>query len=174
MPDRDLPEQLKARLADELSSGTPLQAPRASQARYATAVVSTIRPRRMRGRVMTLAAAALVVLLAATFAGPPQPRAWLVRTVGNIAGDKAAPSPSPINQAQPLTSPSASSHRSQAPDTTPEQRESPVPDESPEAHDSPEPSQSPSGGDSSGGDGDQSSPSPTPTPSPDGDSDDGH
>jgi len=195
MPDRDLPEELKARLSAELMSGAPLNAPLPSQARYATAAPAA-RPRgHLRGRMITVAAAAVVVLLAAAFAGPPQQRAWLVRTVGNIAGDLGAEvtisSPSPGHSAPAEASPVAGSDdRSPSPgtpdvDETPGAQESPEPSEpaepsqTPESHESPEPggspqpSQSPNGGDTSGGDGDHSSPSPSPSQD-GGGSDDGH
>jgi len=190
MPDRDLPEQLKARLSAELMSGAPLNAPLPSQARYATAAPAA-RPRgHLRGRMITVAAAAVLVLLAAAFAGPPQQRAWLVRTVGNIAGDLGAEvsisSPSPGHSAPAASSPvGGSDDRSPSAgtpdvDETPGAQESPEPSEStPESHESPEPgqspqpSESPDGGGSSGGDGDHSSPSPSSSED-GGGSDDGH
>jgi hypothetical protein len=171
MPDLDLPEELKARLSAELAAGAPLSAPLASQARYASAAPAAVPQRHLRGRALALGAAALVVLVGATFAGPTQPRAWLLTTVGNIAGDRGAPSPSPANQTGHTTSPSAASHRSPPAVSAPEQHESPVPGQSPVTHETPEPTESPAGGDSSGGDGDDSSP--TASPSPD-DSGDGH
>jgi len=190
MPDRDLPEELKARLSNELSAGAPLRAPLASQARYATVPTAGVPRRRLSGRRVTLAAAALVVLLAAGFAGPPQPRAWLVRTVGNIAGDlggqATSSSPSPLNPSPAGSSPlGATDDRSPSPkaaetpdgDETPGARQSPEPQESPQPtqspapQESPQPTQSPDGGGSSGGGGDQTNP--TPSPSPDG-SGDGH
>src|SRR5258708_3200268 len=116
MPDRDLREELKARLSAELSSGAPLSAPLASQARYATAAPAGVPQRHLRGRPLTLAAAALVVLLAAAFAGPPQPRAWLVRTVSNIAGNlggqATTSSPSPGNAPPAASSPVGAPHDS--------------------------------------------------------------
>jgi hypothetical protein len=171
MPDRDLPEKVRTRLSAELASGAPLSAPLASQARYATAAPPAVPRRNLRRRALALGTAALVVLVGATLAGPTQPRAWLVTTVGNIAGDRGAPSPSPTNQAGTTTSPSASSHKSPSPASAPEQRESPAPGQSPPVHESPEPTEAPGGGDSSGGDGDD--PSPAPSSSPDG-SGDGH
>lgn len=171
MPDRDLPEELRARLSAELGAGAPLSAPLASNARYASAAPAAVPQRHLRGRVLALGAAALVVLVGATFAGPTQPRAWLVTTVGNIAGDRGARSPSPANHTVHTASPSATSHRSASPVSAPEQRESPVPGQSPVTHESPEPAESGGEGDSSGGDGDDSSR--TASPSPD-DSGDGH
>jgi len=113
MPDRDLPEELKARLSADLASGAPLNAPLPSQARYATASPAARPQGHLRGRIVTLAAAALVLLLAAAFAGPPQQRAWLVRTVGNIAGDLGAQvstsSPSPGHSTPAESSPRGSS-----------------------------------------------------------------
>jgi hypothetical protein len=163
MPDRELPEELRARLSAELAAGAPLRAPLASQARYSSAAAAAVPQRHLRGRVLAVGAAALVVLVGATFAGPTPPRAWLVTTVGNIAGDRGAPSPSPANETGPATSPNAASHRSPSSTSAPEQRESPVPGESPGAHQSPEPVGSPSGADSSGGDGYESSPTASPS-----------
>ena len=195
MPDRDLSKELKARLSAELTSGVPLNAPLPSLARYAMAAPAARPQGHLRGRMVTLAVAALVVLLAAAFAGPPQQRAWLVRTVGNLAGDLGAEvstsSPSPGHSAPAASSPrGGTDDRSPSPSTpdadeTPGAQESPEPRESaepsqtpeaqvsPEAGESPQPSASPDAGGSSGDDGDHSSP--TPSPSPDGGgSDDGH
>jgi hypothetical protein len=172
MPERDLPEELRARLAAELASGVHLSAPLASQARYATGVPAAGPQRHLRGRVLTLSAAALVVLVAATFAGPPQPRAWLVRTVGNIASGLGAPvgtsSPTPGNPTPAQSSPrggtdakSPSPRATEAPDgdETPGSQPSPEPQESPEPAQSPEPTASPDGGG-----GDHWSPNASPSP----------
>lgn len=195
MPDRDLPEELKARLSAELTSGAPLSAPLPSQARYATASPAARRQGHLRGRTLALAAAAFVVLLGAAFAGPPQQRAWLVRTVGNLAGDLGAPvstaSPSAGNPTPDSTPRGGTDDRSPSPEKSPdgdetpgahespEPGQSPEPSQAPESHESPEPAQSPEpseapdGGGSSSGDGDHSSPSPSPSPD-GGGSDDGH
>jgi len=165
MPDRELAEELKARLSAELRSGAPLRTPLASQARYATAAAPAVPRRSVHGRLLVVVVASLAVLVVAALAGPPQPRAWLVQSVGNIAGDRGAPSPSPANQTQSTSSPSdTSSDQSPSPATATVPRESPEPVESPGSHESPEPTQSPSGGETSGGDGDHSSPTPSASP----------
>jgi hypothetical protein len=173
MPDRDLPDELKARLSSELVAGVPLTAPLGSQARYATAAPAAGPLRQVRGRVL-IASAALAILLAAAFAGPPQPRAWLVQTVGNIAGGIGGPastsSPSPGNPAPAESSPKGSSgEKSPSPrateppdaDETPGAQPSDEPRQSPEPSESPESAGSPDGG---GGSGDHSSPNPSPSP----------
>ncbi|HLZ95985.1 MAG TPA: hypothetical protein VKT20_11700, partial [Candidatus Dormibacteraeota bacterium] len=99
MPDRELPEDLASQLADELTSGAPLQAPFASQARYATAAAARGGRAHVRGRLVLSGLAALA-LVAATLMGAPQPRHWLIQSVGNIGGVTVSPSPSPTHELQ--------------------------------------------------------------------------
>jgi hypothetical protein len=154
MPERELPEALRARLSAELTSGAPLRAPLASQARYAAAAPPAVPQRSLRAGLLVASAAALAVLAVAALAGPPQPRGWIVQSVGTLAGDRGASSPTPSTESQGTISPKPSPSHTESPETAPEPRESPEPGESPGAHESPEPTQSPSSGDSSTGDGD--------------------
>jgi hypothetical protein len=165
MPERELPEALRARLSAELTSGAPLHAPLASQARYAGAASLAVPRRSLRGGLLVASAAALAVLVVAALAGPPQPRGWIVQSVGMLAGDRGAPSPTPSIESQGTISPRPSPSHAQSPEAAPEPRESPEPAESPGAHESPEPIQSPSGDQTSTGDGEGSSPSPSTSPS---------
>jgi len=187
MPDRELPEQLKAKLAAALAAGTPLKSPLPSQARYADATGADAQRPRVRPRLVALAVASVVMLGVLAFAGPSQPRQWLVQSVGSIARDVGAPvgapSPSSSGQRPGDSSPGPSHEATETPEAaetpegseTPEANASPEPGGTPESSESPEPTQSPDGDGSSGGDGggDHSSTSPSPSPS-DGGSDGGH
>ena len=164
MPDRELPEHLRAKLSEELTSGAPLVSPLPSQARYATAGWRAAPRTPWRLVVAGLSAVGLVVITA--LAGPPQARAWIGQSVGNIAhsvenGGRSS-EPSPSAPASPLTeSPEASPtlHPNETPSTEP--RESPEPSRSPQQHESPEPEDSPRPSPSGGG----ASPGPSPSPS---------
>jgi hypothetical protein len=170
MPDRELPDDLKARLSAELIAATPLQAPLASQARYATAAAAGEREGFSTGhRWATAGVAALTLLLLTLVAVPP-----ILNTVGNrghnvvtplttpSASQQPAESPTPAN-ASPSPEPSESPEPSDTPGSpeSPEPGDSPQPVQSPQPHDSPEPSISPESG---GGDNGGSSPSPSPSP----------
>jgi hypothetical protein len=157
MPERELPEHLASRLSEELTSGAPLRAPLASQARYATAAAAPsgrahVGARRVRSGHPALA------LVAATLLGAPQPRQWLIQSVGNLGGVTFSPSPSPAHQFQePHPTEPVESPASPEPSETPETHESPEPSQSPEPGESPQPSSSP---ESDGGDHPTTSPSP--------------
>src|SRR5438128_1963635 len=80
MPDRELPEHIRRQLSAGLDGGAPLVAPLPSQARFATLRGSMPAPRwRLRGLTVAVAAAGIVIV---ALAGPPQPRQWLVQSVG--------------------------------------------------------------------------------------------
>ena len=160
MPDRELPRSLRQRLSASLEGGSPLLAPLASQARYATVRGAMPAPRwRLRALTVAVAAAGIV---AVALAGPSQPRQWLVQSVNDITKQVGIPagtaSPSPSKGGPTTSGQQGSSHES------PEANESSRAGESPEPKESPEPSQSGEGPDGSptpqqsedGGDGDHS------------------
>jgi hypothetical protein len=169
MPDRELGDELKERLAAALTSGAPPVAPLPSQARYA--MLSSFQPRgHLRSRLISLAAAAAAVVVLAGLAGPPQSRQFVIQSVGNIARDLGVPSgpatasPSPIHPT-PSEEPSPSERPGSGEATpSPEPNESPSTRPSPEPAESPEPRQSPKP--SPGDDHPPASPSPGSSPSP--------
>jgi hypothetical protein len=161
MPDRELPQHLRSRLSAFLESGAPLVAPLPAQARYATARAAILSPRwRLRALSLALASGGIVVV---AFAGPPQPRDWIVQSVSGITRQLGVPagavSPSPSNGSQ-STGGQSTVHRS------PDEAETPQPQPTPEPQESPESGQSPeSGGPApSPGDTEQSEPTSAPTP----------
>jgi hypothetical protein len=171
MPDRELPEDLRARLAEELTSGAPLLAPLPSQARYTTAM--QLPPPRVRWRLAAAAGAAAGLVAVAAFAGPPQARAWIGQSVGNIAHTVRHPGEgNPPPQASPFNeSPAASPGEHRTPESSPSQepRESPEPSESPESSASPEPRESPEPEDSPRPSATPAAATPRPSPRPSGD-----
>ncbi len=97
MPDRDLPKHIRRQLSAALDRGAPLDAPLPSQARFAALRGAMPSPRwRLRALTVAVAAAGIVVV---AFAGPPQPRDWVVQSVNGISkqvgipAGSAAPSP---------------------------------------------------------------------------------
>jgi hypothetical protein len=168
MPDRELPENLRAQLSSELEQGAPLTSPLPMQARYTRLAGASPVRAQVRGRLVAAAIAACALIAVAAFAGPPQARAWIGQSMGNIvrgvenSTGTAPASPSPGRTPD-------DSHQGEgrpAPAETPEANESPEPSESqepaqtPESGESPEPTQSPDGDDHGG------SPSPSPSPQP--------
>ena len=175
MPERELAERLRARLAAELTAGAPLLAPLPSQARYAGPSLAST-GRHVRGRLVAAATAACALLVVAAFAGPAEARQWIGTSVDNIVrsvehgGGLAPSSPHPAGSTrngQPGTN--ATQHESPEPSVSPASAGSPEPQDSPEPapspgdHESPEPSPSPEpadsqdgGPDGSGGGGDGS------------------
>jgi len=142
MPERELPEHLASQLSEELTSGAPLRAPLASQARYATAAAAQS-SRAHVGARLVLSGLAALALVAATLLGAPQPRQWLIQSVGNLGGT-FSPSPSPAHQFQePHPTEPVESPASPEPSETPETHESPEPSQSPEPGESPQPTSSP-------------------------------
>src|SRR5436305_11996759 len=149
MPDRELPENLKARLDDELTSGAPLVSPLASQARYARAAATAVPTRHVtRGLVSAAAASAALILVAAAVAPTPA-REWIGRSVGSFtqsvkhAGDhsgSATPSAGRSPESEPSETSEPTPHESPEPSESPESRESPEPSGSPEPSESAEPS----------------------------------
>lgn len=172
MPDRELPEHLRARLSADLMSGAPLASPLPSQARYARGAAEAPRSH-PRGRLVAAAAAGLALLVIAATVGPSQSRHWIGQSVGSIVNHVKLPGGQAT--APPTNSPpAAASHpaggaptprespdgaRSPEPSEASEPTNSPEPQESPEPapQGSPEPSQAPDN------DGDGGSPSPTPS-----------
>lgn len=148
MPDRVLPGDVQRSLSAALEAGAPLTAPLPSQSRFARLRAAAMPAPRWRFRALTTAVA-FAGIVAVAFAAPPQPRSWIVQSVGHIAHDVGVP--------DAATSPS------------PEVRESPEPKESPEAHQSNEPAGSPEAHEtaepSGSSDGDHAEPSPTAQPS---------
>lgn len=163
MPDRELPQQLRQRLSASLEGGSPLVAPLASQARFATLRGAVPAPRwRLRALTVAVAAAGIV---AVALAGPPQPRQWFVQSVDDITRQVGIPagaaSPSPAQSGPTTSGQRGSSHESPEPSESPEADEQPQAGESPEPKESPEQSGSPESGEGP-------EPSPTSEPTEDG------
>lgn len=156
MPDRQLPEHIRRQLSAALNGGAPLVAPLPSQARFATPGGAMPSPRwRLRALTMAVAAAGIVVV---AFAGPPQPREWVVQTVNGISKQVGIPAgsatPSPVEK-----STRSGQQKPNAPTESPENHEA-----TPKPVGSPEPAESPDGDDTpqSG----PAQPQATPTPEP--------
>src|SRR5690349_21308994 len=107
MPDRELSKRIRRQLSAALEGGVPLVAPLPAQARFATLPGAMPSPRwRLRALTVAVAAAGIVVV---AFAGPPQPREWVVQSVNGISkqvgipAGSATPSPesAPSGQKKP-------------------------------------------------------------------------
>ncbi len=146
MPERELPEHLKARLSDELTSGSPLTSPQPAQARYAH-LATTVAMRHVRRRLLTAGAAAAALIVVGSVAAPSQAKRWIGDSVGNIThsvGGRERATPTPVAPSpQPAHETPAEPSESAEPTPSNEPRESPEPSESAEPRESPEPSASP-------------------------------
>jgi hypothetical protein len=170
MPDAELPEHLKDSLAAALTAGAPLRASLPSQARYAKQGSMGGHRALIRPRVLALAATCGLALVLVAFAGPKQPREWIIQSVGNVAHVVGAPlgpsSKDPNKRSSHGTSPirpaSGPTSNSTKAAESPEPVQSPVTSPPPEND---EPSPSPTAAPSEGG-GSPSPPSPSPSPSP--------
>jgi len=165
MPDRVLPEHVQRRLSAALESGTPLTAPLASQARYASLLGGALPAARWRARAL-IVGVALAGVVAIAFAAPPQPRTWIVQSVGHFAQDVGVPAAG--------TSPSPEGHKSTEAIESPEPHvtaEPAEPAESPaalvpssgESGEGGQPQPTPSGDDHGGGGSGDHSPEPSPS-----------
>ena len=165
MPDRELPEDLRQRLAAALESGAPLVSPLPSQAEYSIAATEVQEPNR---RLRSFAALALAAAVVIALVGLQQPREWIVRSVDNITHSSGVPAgsagPTPSSQVGTVVHQSPEVKETPEATESPEAGRSPQPAQSPE-HDQPQasPTAEPSGND---GDGDDHSPNPSPSPSP--------
>jgi hypothetical protein len=155
MPDRDLSRHIRRELSAALDGGAPLIAPLPSQARFAALRGAMPSPRwRVRALTVAVAAAGIVVV---AFAGPSQPREWVVQSVNGISKQVGIPAgsatPSPKNE-----SATSGQKKPNVPTESPEATAEPV--ESPEPAESQQPPVSePS--DESGGDDHSPEPSPS-------------
>ena len=149
MPDRDLSRHIRRQLSAALDGGAPLIAPLPSQARFATLRGAMPSPRwRVRALTVAVAAAGIVVV---AFAGPSQPREWVVQSVNGISKQVGIPAGS--------TTPSPRDDSA-----TSGQKEPNAPAESPEATAEPaESQQSPVSEPSDGSGGGDHSPEPSPS-----------
>ncbi len=143
MPDRDLSRHILRQLSAALDGGAPLIAPLPSQARFATLRGAMPSPRwRLRALTVAVAAAGVVVV---AFAGPSQPREWVVQSVNGISKQMGIPAgsatPSPKDE-----SATSGQKKPNAPAESPEATAKPV-----ESQQSPvsEPSDGSGGGDHS-------------------------
>ena len=176
MPERSLPEYLRERLSVALTTGAPLRAPSAADARYKHRHNGPIwRP---RGRMVAVGLAAAVALALVAVGGPQQPRQWVIESVHNVAHDvgvtlgQGTPSNSPassephgsprpaINSPGPRPAASGSQQAVESPDANESPEANPESgDDSVEASPTPEPDDS-----SGGGDGDRSNSGSSPSP----------
>ena len=155
MPDRELSRHIRRQLSAALDGGAPLIAPLPSQARFAALGGAMPSPRwRLRALTVAVAAAGIVVV---AFAGPPQPREWVVQSVNGISKQMGIPAgaaaPSPKNE-----SATSGEKKLNAPTESPEATAEPV--ESPEPAESQQPPVS-EPGEESGGDDHSLEPSPS-------------
>jgi len=131
MPDRDLSEHIRRQLSAALDGGAPLIAPLPSQARFAAPRGAMPSPRwRLRALTVAVAAAGIV---AVTFAGPPQPREWVVQSVNGISKQVGIPAgsatPTPKNESA-TSGQKKPNAPTESPEATAEPGESPEPAES--------------------------------------------
>jgi hypothetical protein len=149
MPDRDLSRHVRRQLSAALDGGAPLTAPLPSQARFA-ALRGAIPSPRWRLRALTVAVAA-VGIVAVAFAGPPQPREWVVQSVNGISKHVGIPAgsatPSPKNESA-TSGQKKPNAPTESPEATAEPGESPEPAESQQSPVS-EPNDGSGGGDHS-------------------------
>ena len=169
MPDRELPEHIKAQLDRELTAGTPLTSPLPAQARYAQLAPAPMSSRQ-RWRLLSAVGAAAALIAVTALAGPPQAREWIGHSVGTLAHDvqRSTGDDTPSPEKSPAQQPSAvppSPHESPEPSESPEASQSPEPTESPEPSESPEVHESPQPSPSSSPEGDHGGSSPSPEPS---------
>ncbi|HEV2218268.1 MAG TPA: hypothetical protein VGV88_11940 [Candidatus Dormibacteraeota bacterium] len=162
MPERVLSARARARLSAALDRGAPLVAPLASQARYATMRGPMPSPR-WRVRALTIAVAA-VGIVAVAFAGPTQPRDWVVQSVNDISkqvgipAGSVTPSPSEKSSASGAKEPTGAGQPQVTHKATVEPSESPEA-EGTQASGPAQPQPSPTSGDG----GDDRSPEPSPS-----------
>ena len=172
MPDRELPKHVRRQLSAALDGGAPLTAPLPGQARFATRPGAMPSPRwRLRALTVAVAGAGIVVV---AFAGPPQPREWVVQSVNGISKQVGIPAgaATPSPQEEPTRSsqvkPGVPTESPEAPEATTEPVGSPEPTESPDGDDTqpaqPQSSPTPEPSDGGGGDGGGDH-SPEPSPS---------
>ena len=177
MPDPELPDQLKARLAAALEHGVEPVAARPLQARYAGRPPAGFH---VRAGVLAFAAGAVVMLIALGMVGNPAPRTWILHTIDSAVRQISTPaSPSPAesggqgSEVEPSSSPTArpahespeaSSEPKGSPEASSEPRESPEASGEPrESGTAPSPSAEPSGDG-----GHEGTPSSSPSPQPSG------
>jgi len=131
MPDRDLSMHIRRQLSAALDGGAPLIAPLPSQARFA-ALLGAMPPPRWRLRALTVAVAAAGIV-AVAFAGPPQPREWVVQSVNGISKQVGIPAgsatPTPKNESA-TSGQKKPNAPTESPEATAEPGESPEPAES--------------------------------------------
>ena len=155
MPDRELSRHIRRQLSAALDGGAPLIAPLPTQARFAALRGAMPSPRwRLRALTVAVAAAGIV---AVAFAGPSQPREWVVQSVNGISKQVGIPAgsaaPSPKNESS-----TSGQKKPNAPTESPEATAQPV--ESPEPAESQQPPVSEPSDESGGGD---HSPEPSPS-----------
>jgi len=155
MPARELSRHIRRQLSAALDGGAPLIAPLPSQAHFAALGGAMPSPRwRLRALTVAVAAAGIVVV---AFAGPSQPREWVVQSVNGISKQVGIPAgsatPSPKNE-----SATSGQKKPNAPTQSPEATAEPV--ESPEPAESQQPPVSEPSDESGGGD---HSPEPSPS-----------
>ncbi len=161
MPDRELSRHIRRQLSAALDGGAPLIAPLPSQARFAALGGAMPSPRwRLRALTVAVAAAGIVVV---AFAGPSQPREWVVQSVNGISKQVGIPAgsatPSPKNESA-TSGQKKPNAPTQSPEATAEPVESPEPAESPEPSESQQPAGAEPSDESGGGD---HSPEPSPS-----------
>jgi len=131
MPDRDLSQHIRRQLSAALDGGAPLIAPLPSQARFAALRGAMPSPRwRLRALTVAVAAAGIVVV---AFAGPSQPREWVVQSVNGISKQVGIPAgsatPTPKNESA-TSGQKKPNAPTESPEATAEPGESPEPAES--------------------------------------------
>ena len=156
MPDRDLSRHIRRQLSAALDGGAPLAAPLPSQARFAALRGAVPSPRwRLRALTVAVAAAGIVVV---AFAGPPQPREWVIQSVNGISkqvgipAGATTPSPKDESATSGQKEPKVTTRSPEAPEATAEPAE---------PQSSPTPELSDGGGGSDGGDDHSPGPSPS-------------